>query len=183
MNDLKSLRKQFNLSQSEFAKKYGIPLRTLQKWEQQVNDPLPYLMSLIQKDIDREQYINIEKYVYKSTNKFERVIRDNYQNIERIHPIQQQRVSLLIQTLKQYREVKKIIVFGSSVTYKCNYESDLDIYVELSKNINVKKYNLDCPVDFWTNFSVEPVILKEIKKKGVIVYDCRNILPKSISEF
>ena len=68
-------------------------------------------------------------------------------------------------------EVKKVVVFGSSITPKCSYESDIDIYVELSKKVNVKTYSVDTPVDFWTNFNVEKEMLDEILKKGVIVYD------------
>ena len=63
------------------------------------------------------------------------------------------------------------MIFGSSITYKCNYDSDIDMYVELSKDENVKTYNVDCPVDFWTNFNVPQEMLSEIKSKGVVVYE------------
>ena len=169
--NIKELRKQIKLSQSEFAKKYGIPVRTLQKWEQGAAEPLPYLMSLIQDEISEEEYINVSKYFIEPKNTFKVVRKNRFKNIQHIHPIQQARIEQILENLKQYESVKKVVVFGSSVTYKCNYDSDIDLYVELSKDENVKTYDVDCPVDFWTNFNVPPAMLEEIKSKGVVVYD------------
>lgn len=176
MNNIKELRKTKRMSQSEFADFFGIPLRTVQKWEQQVNDPLPYLMSLIQEEIILEQYIDVTKYMIKPKNEFKRVIKGNFKNINHIHPLQQHRVEEIIKALEEITEVNKIVVFGSSTTYKCNYESDIDLYVELDKDINAKKYDVDCPVDYWTNFTVSKEMLAEINKKGVVVYDRSNLL-------
>ena len=169
---IKSLRKRTKLSQSQFANKYAIPLKTLQKWEQDIADPLPYLVSLIQDDIAYEEFISIEKYMLKGKNDSFKVINKNrYKNIEHVHPIQQENVGKIVNALMDYETVKKIIIFGSSVTPKCNYQSDLDVYVELDKEENVKTYDVDVPVDFWTNFNVDPKMLEEIKMKGVVVYD------------
>jgi len=171
MNKIKEIRNSTKLSQSKFADKFGIPKRTLQKWEQQQADPLPYLMALIEEEISLEQYLDMTKYMIKPSNTFKRVIKGNYKNINHIHPLQQKRVEDIINALKEFAEVQNITIFGSSTTYKCNYDSDIDVYVELDKDINVKKYNVDCPVDFWTNYTVDSNMLKEIKLKGVRVYD------------
>lgn len=168
--ELKQLRKQIELSQSQFAKKYGIPVRTLQKWEQGVAEPLPYLMALIQDEIDIEEYIKVEQFLLKNSTKYFEVVSNPFKNANKIHPVQQKNVFKIIEELKKYDEVKKIVIFGSSVTTKCNYESDLDLYVELTKEKNVKTYLVDVPVDFWTNFTVEPAMMEEINKKGVLVY-------------
>jgi putative transcriptional regulator len=37
--DAKSIRKKLGMSQNEFCKTYGIPLNTLQNWEQRRNNP------------------------------------------------------------------------------------------------------------------------------------------------
>ena len=171
--ELKELRKQIDLSQAQFAKKYGIPVRTLQKWEQGAAEPLPYLMSLIQGEISEEEYINVSKYFIKPKSEFKICRKRKFKNIQRIHPIQQERIEKIIDALKEYDSVKKIIVFGSSVTPRCTYESDIDLYVELSKEEHVNSYSIDCPVDFWTNFTVAPEMLNEIQSKGVVVYDCK----------
>lgn len=171
MEDIKQTRKKTKLSQSEFSEKFGIPVRTLQKWEQKESDPLPYLLSLIQNEISLEEYIDITKYQFVPQNYFRKIIKNTFKNITKIHPIQQDNVYQIIEALKKYQEVQKIIIFGSSTTYRCNYDSDLDVYVELSSRKNVKTYHLDCPVDFWTNFTVEQEMLEHIQETGVIVYD------------
>lgn len=171
MNKVKDLRKQADLSQSQFAEKYGIPVRTLQKWEQGAAEPLPYLMALIQDEITEEEYIDVSKYFITPQNVFKICTKRKFKNIEHVHPIQQARIQKIIDALKEYESVQKIVVFGSSVTHKCTYESDIDLYVELSKEEHVKSYSVDCPVDFWTNFTVAPEMLPEIQSKGVVVYD------------
>ena len=172
MNIIKELRTKTKLSQSAFACKFKVPIKTLQKWEQGISKPLPYLISLIQNEINIEEFIDISKYMIKPKNTFRPVITCSFKNIDKIHPSQQQRVADIIDTLKKYKQVKKIIIFGSSLTYKCHYNSDIDIYVELSEEINVKKYNIDCRVDFWTNYTIEPIMYEEVINKGVCVYVC-----------
>ena len=169
--DIKELRERLELSQSEFAKKYGIPIRTLQKWEQHVAEPLTYLVSLLQDDIDIEEYINVSKYFIKPSNTFKVVRKKKFKNIDHIHPIQQENIERILEVLKTFNSVKKVVVFGSSVTSRCTYDSDIDLYVELTKDENVKKYNIETPVDFWTNYNVEPSIMEEINRTGVVVYD------------
>lgn len=170
MDKIKKLRHKSKMSQREFSKKFGIPVRTLQKWEQEESDPTPYLLSLIQAEITLEEYLDYTKYMIKPHNKFKRVIKNNFLNIEKVHPIQQKRIFKILKELKKHKEVKKVVVFGSSVTSLCNYESDIDLYVELSEDKNVKTYDVDCPVDYWTNFSTEKDMLDEIVRKGVVVY-------------
>lgn len=174
--EIKKLREKTKLSQKRFSEKFGIPVKTLQKWEQHDSDPLPYLISLIQNEISAEEFIDVSKYFKKRTNSFEITNSKPYKNNDKIHPIHQNDVQKILETLKEYSEVKSVVVFGSSVEETCNYQSDIDIYVELKKDINIKKYNIDTPVDYWTNYTVCPEILKEIKKKGVVVYDSQNIL-------
>ena len=46
-NRIKELRKQTGLSQSKFAAKFGIPVRTLQQWEQGISAPPEYLVRMM----------------------------------------------------------------------------------------------------------------------------------------
>ncbi len=41
---IKELRKKTGLSQSKFSAKFGIPVRTLQQWEQGISAPPEYLV-------------------------------------------------------------------------------------------------------------------------------------------
>ena len=44
---IKELRKKTGLSQSKFSAKFGIPVRTLQQWEQGISAPPEYLVRMI----------------------------------------------------------------------------------------------------------------------------------------
>lgn len=54
---VKELRKSTGLSQVAFAKKYGIPLRTLQSWEIGERKPAPYIVAMISKLVEYERLI------------------------------------------------------------------------------------------------------------------------------
>lgn len=45
--DIKTFRKQTGMSQSEFCNHFGLPVRSLQQWEQGRRTPPPYLLQLI----------------------------------------------------------------------------------------------------------------------------------------
>lgn len=103
-----------------------------------------------------------------------RVIGDYFLNVNKIHPLMQSHVRNIINELIQYNNVKRIIVFGSSTTWQCHSESDLDIYLELSDNNEpFKQYLLSYPknIDYWNNYSVDKRLLNEIISKGVVVYE------------
>lgn len=55
MESIKELRLKTGLSQSKFAKKYDIPLKTLQHWENNESSPAPYLVKLIAQTIPGEK--------------------------------------------------------------------------------------------------------------------------------
>ena len=44
---IKELRKGTGLSQSKFSAKFGIPVRTLQQWEQGISAPPEYLIRMM----------------------------------------------------------------------------------------------------------------------------------------
>ena len=45
---IKELRKKTGLSQSKFSAKFGIPVRTLQQWEQGISAPPEYLVRMME---------------------------------------------------------------------------------------------------------------------------------------
>ena len=45
---IKKLRKKTGLSQSKFSAKFGIPVRTLQQWEQGISAPPEYLVRMME---------------------------------------------------------------------------------------------------------------------------------------
>lgn len=53
--EVKGIRERSGLSRQEFAKKYGIPIRTLEKWEREEIKPAEYLISLLDRVV-REDF-------------------------------------------------------------------------------------------------------------------------------
>ena len=52
---IKELRQMSGLSQAEFAKKYEIPKRSIENWEEGKRVPPPYLIKLLGIAISREK--------------------------------------------------------------------------------------------------------------------------------
>ena len=66
---IKELRKKTGLSQSKFSSKFGIPVRTLQQWEQGISAPpeylvrmMSYIMQLEERGQIRDEKLTGEKY-------------------------------------------------------------------------------------------------------------------------
>lgn len=169
MNNIKVLRNKIGLSQSKFAKKYNISVRTLQQWEQGISKPMDCILNFIENDINCDCNL---RYRYIKKNKPWMICIDNpFMNTNKIYPIQQKKVKKLIDDISTNNKINKIIIFGSSVTDKCHIGSDIDIYVDTdSKNVKMNEL-YDFEYDLWTNHSVDERLKKEINSKGVIVYE------------
>ena len=48
INEIKRIRAEAGLTQVEFAKKYGIPRRTIESWEVSQTNPTPYLVRFLE---------------------------------------------------------------------------------------------------------------------------------------
>lgn len=57
MNAVKELRSTTNMSQSKFATYLGIPVANIQNWEQGINNPPNYVISLISRVMKHDGYI------------------------------------------------------------------------------------------------------------------------------
>lgn len=55
MKNIKEVRMDTGLSQSKFAAKFGIPVGTLQAWEQRRQDPPVYIISMIETILNSEK--------------------------------------------------------------------------------------------------------------------------------
>jgi DNA-binding transcriptional regulator YiaG len=61
MMEIKELRKQTGLSQSEFAKKFHLSIRTLQRWEQGQTDTPEYVLYMIHMILEYEHKSEADK--------------------------------------------------------------------------------------------------------------------------
>ena len=99
------------------------------------------------------------------------ITEEHFDNQQYVFPTQQADVLRLVQGAKNDSNVKRIIIFGSSVTAQCNPWSDIDVYFEENDDLQHFSFKgLEAPVDFWTNFTVDELLLAEIEAKGVCVY-------------
>jgi DNA-binding transcriptional regulator YiaG len=53
-NEIRELRKQYNMPQSQFADYFGIPKHTLQQWEQGLRQPPAYVFSMMKRILELE---------------------------------------------------------------------------------------------------------------------------------
>lgn len=97
----------------------------------------------------------------------------NFKYANRIHPLMQKRVALLLDALSVDTNIKRIILFGSSLEFRCDSHSDIDLYIE--KADTKKKLPhlpvLDCEVDIISNLSPSSSLYKEIDKTGLLLYE------------
>lgn len=105
---------------------------------------------------------------------------ESISNIERVYPIQQEDVSRVLQGIISTGKAKKVVIFGSSVSCRCSLLSDIDVYCELDKNFEFTEPYSACkvlpetPIDIWTNYMVNDILLEEINRRGVVVYERSN---------
>lgn len=98
-----------------------------------------------------------------------------FANCERVHPIMQMDVQLIVNMLSTHECIKKIVIFGSSISMRCTEYSDIDMFVE-SSGVNVYGlldttmlyHDVDIlmpPINF------EGGVGLDIKKEGVTVFE------------
>lgn len=56
--EIRDLRNRTGLSQSRFAEYFGIPVKTIQKWENHGSTPAPYIVGMIERILDLECQVN-----------------------------------------------------------------------------------------------------------------------------
>ena len=67
--------------------------------------------------------------------KFNKVVKDDaFLSVNRIHPIKQRIVGDIVSAARDDKNVKRIIIFGSSTRYDCDITSDLDICIDWFNN-------------------------------------------------
>lgn len=96
-----------------------------------------------------------------------------FKNANRVHPLMQARVEKLIHYLSIDKNIKRLVLFGSSLEFRCNSYSDIDLYIE--KYVNEKKLvqipEMDCEVDIVTNLPPDSALYHEIDSKGLLLFE------------
>ncbi|MCM1266497.1 MAG: nucleotidyltransferase domain-containing protein [Bacteroidales bacterium] len=97
----------------------------------------------------------------------------SFQNANRVHPLMQERVERLIHEFQKDKNIRKIILYGSSLEFRCNSFSDIDIYIE--KFDSEKKLDflpeIDCEVDVITNLQPDSPLYRTIENTGLLLFE------------
>jgi len=168
---IKELRASSGLSQSQYAARWEIPVRTLQQWEQGRSAPPDYVLRMMERlQQYSAQLSGIEKYRLKAVRNWKVCIDDPFPQCNKIHPLQQKKVAELLRDITDCDAVLKVIIFGSSVTDQCHIGSDVDIYAEMTRDESPIRQPHPFEIDFWSNYTADERLRKEIYSKGVQVY-------------
>lgn len=111
--------------------------------------------------------------------RFPIVVKTDCKNIYRIYPLKQKIAAQLYKIGRDYAEIKKIYIFGSSVTSRCHIDSDIDICIDADVSDGMKIFEIQSKVGDVCDWNCDIIMysnlgnrLKEtINKEGVIIYE------------
>ncbi len=90
-----------------------------------------------------------------------------------VHPIMQDRVQKILQIMQKDENVKRIVLFGSSLEFRCSSYSDIDLYIEkIDPKLPLKKEpEIDCELDLVMDLDHENQLYKQIERTGLLLYE------------
>ncbi len=97
----------------------------------------------------------------------------DFLHCNRVHPLMQTRVQNLLKELKQDKNINKIVLFGSSLEFRCSSYSDIDLYIEKEDpGLPLKKEPiLDCELDIVMNLDHKNRLYQEIDRTGLLLFE------------
>lgn len=95
-------------------------------------------------------------------------------NAQYIHPLKQNLVQSYVECFERDDNIKAVVIFGSSVEFRCNSNSDLDICIERydgEKGFRdyPEEYLEETDIVYWD--LIGDRLRKEIETKGIVVLD------------
>lgn len=107
------------------------------------------------------------------------VVRTDCKNIRRIYPSKQKDVANIYDAALNHEVIRKIYEFGSSVTGRCNIDSDLDIFIDEDTSDGVKIFHIQKEVGDICGWNCDIVMYssagerlkKTIQEEGVVIYE------------
>lgn len=90
-----------------------------------------------------------------------------------VHPIMQDRVQKILQMMQKDENVKRIVLFGSSLEFRCSSYSDIDLYIEkIDPKLPLKKEpEIDCELDLVMDLDHENQLYRQIERTGLLLYE------------
>ena len=173
MTKAAEIRKKAGVSQSRFAEKFGIPVRTLQQWEQGKSTPPSYVLDLLDYVVESQSDADAAddglRHCIPPKTSWKVCIDEPFPNCDKVYPIQQHKVREVIDDVTKGGAVRSIWVFGSSVTERCHMGSDVDVFVDSDAEGLLTEPH-DFKIDLWMNATADKRLKDEVFTKGVKVY-------------
>ena len=97
----------------------------------------------------------------------------SFKNAEKVHPLMQTRIEKILKAAEKEPNIKKLVLFGSSLEFRCSSYSDIDLYAETyDPDLNLRFLpELDCEVDLITNLPHDVRLYKEIDRTGLLLFE------------
>ncbi len=97
----------------------------------------------------------------------------SFQKANQVHPLMQARVEKLISHFREDPNVKKLVLFGSSIKFSCNSCSDIDLYIEKYEKDGklLPLPELDYEIDIITNLPADSRLYREIDHTGLLLLE------------
>ncbi|MEY8410546.1 nucleotidyltransferase domain-containing protein [Lachnospiraceae bacterium 62-26] len=96
-----------------------------------------------------------------------------FRDANRVHPLMQKRVEKLLHEFAKDQNIRRVVLFGSSLEFRCSSASDIDLYIEKFDTGKKLEYipELDCEVDIVTNLSPGNKLYNEIERTGLLLFE------------
>lgn len=97
----------------------------------------------------------------------------DFPNANRVHPLMQNRVNKLIHEFSKDQNIRRLILYGSSLEFRCSSASDIDLYIEKENPEKKLEYipELDCEIDIITNLPSENKLYQRIEQTGLLLFE------------
>ena len=110
--------------------------------------------------------------------RFPVVVQTDCRNIDRIYPLKQKQVSEIYRQAKRFPIIRKVIVFGSSVTPRCRSDRGGDLWVAAGVSDGMKVFEMQKALGEACDWNCDMVIydnigsaLKQtVQREGVVIY-------------
>ena len=111
--------------------------------------------------------------------RFPVILETDCKNIDRVYPLKQKQISEIAKRAGLFPIVRKITVFGSSVTAKCNIDSDLDLCIEADMSDGLKIFEMqkafgeacDWKIDIVMYSDIGKALRETVLREGVVIYE------------
>ena len=202
---IQSRREALGLTQKQFAELYNVNFRILQDYEQgrkpvesikgdvllRISKGLGCsIEDILLEDISMISGHNQDKYLKEYNKRISRldlygkyyrfpVIVDNeYVDMSRVHPLKQELVSRINNDISSDANVVSIMLFGSSVTMRCNKDSDIDLAIRLKEEVisDAIKNNVSEKIQEISDWKADILWYDRLTKDERIYHDiCRGV--------